>query len=147
MEELDIVEEQDIFDNIADLTPEQIYFFIKQKKFTTFDRLKDPRNTGGDFDIAKQKKVDELIKNGEDYDWQAACEADTIEAYDNYLMTWQEGKYRSEARERKKKCVSNEEIIAWKAACEANSVEGYDNYLRSCKKEIFVIKHERIKLR
>lgn len=29
MEELDIVEEQDIFDNIADLTPEQIYFFIK----------------------------------------------------------------------------------------------------------------------
>ena len=45
MEELDIVEEQDIFDNIADLTPEQIYFFIKQKKFTTFDRLKDPRNT------------------------------------------------------------------------------------------------------
>ena len=45
-------------------------------------------------------------------------------------MTWQEGKYRSEARERKKKCVSNEEIIAWKAACEANSVEGYDNYLR-----------------
>ena len=131
MEELDIVEEQDIFDNIADLTPEQIYFFIKQKKFTTFDRLKDPRNTGGDFDIAKQKKVDELIKNGEDYDWQAACEADTIEAYDNYLMTWQEGKYRSEARERKKKCLSNEEIIAWKAACEANSVEGYDNYLRS----------------
>ena len=28
MEELDIVEEQDIFDNIADLTPEQIYFLI-----------------------------------------------------------------------------------------------------------------------
>lgn len=30
MEELDVMEEQDIFDNIADLTPEQIYFFIKR---------------------------------------------------------------------------------------------------------------------
>ena len=36
MEELDIVEEQDIFDNIADLTPEQIYFFIKQKEVYDF---------------------------------------------------------------------------------------------------------------
>lgn len=123
------MEEQDIFDIVADLSPEEIYSFIKQN-LTTLDRLKDPRNTGGDFDREKQKKVEDLVKNGEEAEWKAVCEADTVEAYDEYLRTWTEGKYRSEARERKNKCVSGDEVVAWKTACETDTVESYDKYLK-----------------
>jgi hypothetical protein len=56
-------------------------------------------------------------------DWQAAEEANTVEAFEEYLQEHPDGKYVTEARE-------GLEELHWQAAEEANTVEAFEEYLQ-----------------
>lgn len=91
---------QAIIDNVAEYTPSKLASYIRAGIVSFEELCEEP-----EFSAAARKEVKGLIANSEDDDWQNAITLNTIEEYDNYLSSYPEGKYRSEAREAKKKLM------------------------------------------
>ena len=91
---------QAIIDNVAEYTPAKLASYIRDGIVSFEELCEEP-----EFSASARKEVKELIANSENDDWQNAIILNTIEGYDNYLSSYPEGKYRSEAREAKKKLM------------------------------------------
>ena len=95
----------DIFDNIATYTPDQIVKFIREGIVSVLE-LEDSENTNGEYSNDMRDRVNSLLQDNEPADWQKALETDTVEGYQCYLDTYNDGKHRDEARQRKKELLN-----------------------------------------
>ena len=59
---------EEIFDNIADYSAEQVVEYIKQG-IVTQEELENPDNTYGEYSAEVRLKVRELLQNAEPKDW------------------------------------------------------------------------------
>lgn len=90
-----MVSKQNILDNVAEYSAEQLVEYIQQG-IVTFDEL--VKDTDGEFDAVKRKKVKELLDNADELAWQKVQDEHTIETAQWYLDTFPNGAYRSQAR-------------------------------------------------
>ncbi|MCR4800971.1 MAG: hypothetical protein K5860_10720 [Bacteroidales bacterium] len=124
------MDKQEIFENIDDYTVEQIVQFIKDN-FVSFDELCDTANTQGYFSSKIRKKVQEKLNevdNSEDDDWNVAVEKNTSKSYLFYLENYPAGKYRDEAK-RKKRELEDDEF--WQVVLQNDSIQFYKEYLNN----------------
>lgn len=111
---------QEIFDNI-DQYSDNIDDLVRSSKscgLKTFDDFKSAAKIEGvPLKKAILEQVAEKYAGSEDDDWQDACEINTESAYQNYLDTYPDGKYRSEARSAiasiQQKCRDDESVLEW----------------------------------
>lgn len=101
-----MIDKEYIFDHIAEIPAETLVEFIRQGIVTELE-LEDSGNTGGEYSWDKRNKVRALLSNKEPLDWEAACNINTVEAYQQYLDAYPEGAHREEARERKRELIDN----------------------------------------
>lgn len=99
---------EEIFDNIAQYTAEQIVQLIKQGTVSILE-LEDPENTSGEYSNDMRNKVLSLLENNEPADWQKALETNTVAGYQYYLDTYPDGNHREEAREHKRNLLNAKE--------------------------------------
>ncbi len=99
--------EQAIFDNIDQYTAEDLVKYIREG-LTSYERLCNPSNTYGQFSAEKRKQVLDIMQNSDEPDWNAACLANTVEAYQTYLNDHQDGRHRDEARKRKQLALAEQ---------------------------------------
>lgn len=90
-----MVSKQNILDNVAEYSAEQLVEYIQQG-IVTFDEL--VKDTDGEFDAVKRKKVKELLDNADERAWERVQNEHTIETAQWYLDTFPNGAYRSQAR-------------------------------------------------
>lgn len=90
-----MVSKQNILDNVAEYSAEQLVEYTQQG-IVTFDEL--VKDTDGEFDAVKRKKVKELLDNADELAWQKVQDEHTIETAQWYLDTFPNGAYRSQAR-------------------------------------------------
>lgn len=117
---------QDILDNIGEYDAARLVTYIRQG-IVTYDEL------CGEEDFAQQTRrdVQAQLAAAEDEDWQRACRLDSEDAYDFYLQTYQNGKYRAQARQAisdlKDRGSRQAEIDAWNAVdCnDRNSLQSF----------------------
>lgn len=93
---------QSIIDNVREYTPAQLAGYIRDGIVTYEELCEEP-----DFSNSARKEVQNLISNSEEEDWQNTLVLNTLEGYDQYLLSYPEGKYRSNAREAKKKLLNS----------------------------------------
>lgn len=90
-----MVSKQNILDNVAEYSAEQLVEYIQQG-IVTFDEL--VKDTDGEFDAIKRKKVKELLDNADELAWERVQNEHTIETAQWYLDKFPNGAYRSQAR-------------------------------------------------
>ena len=90
-----MVSKQNILDNVAEYSAEQLVEYIQQG-IVTFDEL--VKDTDGEFDAVKRKKVKELLDHADELAWERVQNEHTIETAQWYLDTFPNGAYRSQAR-------------------------------------------------
>lgn len=90
-----MVSKQNILDNVAEYSAEQLVEYIQQG-IVTFDEL--VKDTDGEFDAVKRKKVKELLDHADERAWERIQNEHTIETAQWYLDTFPNGAYRSQAR-------------------------------------------------
>lgn len=90
-----MVSKQNILDNVAEYSAEQLVEYVQQG-IVTFDEL--VKDTDGEFDAVKRKKVKELLDNADELAWERVQDEHTIETAQWYLDTFPNGAYRSQAR-------------------------------------------------
>lgn len=93
---------EDILDNVESYTSEELADYIKSN-LVTLDELK----MTGSLSPARRREIEGFVKNSEDDDWKKTQQINTIEAYQQYLDTYQSGKYRNEARNKKSELQFN----------------------------------------
>ncbi len=86
---------QKILDNVAEYSAEQLVEYVQQD-IVTFDEL--VKDTDGEFDAVKRKKVKELLDNADELAWEKVQNEKTIEVAQWYLDTFPGGAYRSKVR-------------------------------------------------
>ena len=90
-----MVSKQNILDNVAEYSAEQLVEYIQQG-IVNFDEL--VKDTDGEFDAVKRKKVKELLVHADELAWERVQNEHTIETAQWYLDTFPNGAYRSQAR-------------------------------------------------
>lgn len=90
-----MVSKQNILDNVAEYSAEQLVEYIQQG-IVNFDEL--VKDTDGEFDAVKRKKVKELLDHADELAWERVQNEHTIETAQWYLDTFPNGAYRSQAR-------------------------------------------------
>lgn len=90
-----MVNKQNILDNVAEYSAEQIVEYIQQG-IVTFDEL--VKDTDGEFDAVKRKKVKELLDNADELAWERVQNEHTIETAQWYLDRFPNGAYRNQVR-------------------------------------------------
>lgn len=90
-----MVSKQNILDNVAEYSAEQLVEYIQQDVVTFDELIKD---TDGEFDAMKRKRVKELLDHADEYAWEKVQSKNTIEVAQWYLDTFPNGAYRSQAR-------------------------------------------------
>lgn len=90
-----MVSKQNILDNVAEYSAEQLVEYIQQG-IVTFDEL--VKDTDGEFDAVKRKKVKELLDNADELAWKKVQDENTIETAQWYLDTFPNGTYRKQVR-------------------------------------------------
>ena len=90
-----MVSKQNILDNVAEYSAEQLVEYIQQG-IVNFDEL--VKDTDGVFDAVKRKKVKELLDHADELAWERVQNEHTIETAQWYLDTFPNGAYRSQAR-------------------------------------------------
>ena len=90
-----MVSKQNILDNVAEYSAEQLAEHIQQG-IVNFDEL--VKDTDGEFDAVKRKKVKELLDHADELAWERVQNEHTIETAQWYLDTFPNGAYRSQAR-------------------------------------------------
>lgn len=90
-----MVSKQNILDNVAEYSAEQLVEYIQQG-IVNFDEL--VKDTDGEFDAVKRKKVKELLDHADELAWERVQNEHTIETSQWYLDTFPNGAYRSQAR-------------------------------------------------
>ena len=90
-----MVSKQNILDNVAEYSAEQLVEYIQQGVVTFDELIKD---TDGEFDAVKRKRVKELLDNADELAWKRVQNEHTIETAQWYLDTFPDGAYRSQAR-------------------------------------------------
>ena len=115
---------EEIFDNIADYSAEQVVEYIKQG-IVTQEELENPDNTYGEYSAEVRSKVRELLQNAEPKDWERAQELDTVESYNQYLTNYPNGEHKADAEA----AIAKLDDAAWEQACQANTIESYQSYL------------------
>lgn len=90
-----MVNKQNILDNVAEYSAEQIVEYIQQG-IVTFDEL--VKDTDGEFDAVKRKKVKELLDNADELAWERVQNEYTIETAQWYLDRFPNGAYRNQVR-------------------------------------------------
>lgn len=90
-----MVSKQNILDNVAEYSAEQLVEYVQQG-IVTFDEL--VKDTDGEFDAVKRKKVKELLDNADELAWERVQNEHTIETAQWYLDKFPNGTYRSQAR-------------------------------------------------
>lgn len=90
-----MVSKQNILDNVAEYSAEQLVEYIQQV-IVNFDEL--VKDTDGEFDAVKRKKVKELLDHADELAWERVQNEHTIETAQWYLDTFPNGAYRSQAR-------------------------------------------------
>lgn len=83
-----------ILDNVGSFTAQELANFIKQGKFS-FDEL--VRETEGLLSRNTRVQIEQLLNGSEDEDWRRAQRANTVEAYEAYLLAYPLGKYAAKA--------------------------------------------------
>lgn len=94
------MDKQGILDNVEKYSAGQLVEFIN-KGYVTFNELK--KDTNGNFDHKKQLAVKSILLHADDDAWEKAKQTNTIEAVEDYLRKFPEGKYRNDAHKLKKK--------------------------------------------
>ena len=90
-----MVSKQNILDNVAEYSAEQLVEYILQGVVTFDELIKD---TDGEFDAVKRKRVKELLDNADERTWKKIQDEKTIEVVQWYLDTFPKGAYRNQAR-------------------------------------------------
>lgn len=90
-----MVNKQNILDNVAEYSAEQIVEYIQQG-IVTFDEL--VKDTDGEFDAVKRKKVKEQLDNADELAWERVQNEHTIETAQWYLDRFPNGAYRNQVR-------------------------------------------------
>lgn len=90
-----MVSKQNILDNVAEYSAEQLVEYIQQG-IVNFDEL--VKDTDGEFDAVKRKKVKELLDHADEIAWKKVQDENTIEVAQWYLDTFPKGTYRNQAR-------------------------------------------------
>lgn len=90
-----MVSKQNILDNVAEYSAEQLVEYIQQGT-VTFDEL--VKDTDGEFDAVKRKKVKELLDHADELAWEKVQNENTIEVAQWYLDTFPNGTYRKQVR-------------------------------------------------
>ena len=90
-----MVSKQNILDNVAEYSAEQLVEYIQQG-IVNFDEL--VKDTDGEFDAVKRKKVKKLLDHADELAWERVQNEHTIETAQWYLDTFPNGAYRSQAR-------------------------------------------------
>ena len=136
---------EDILDNVESYTSEELADYIKSN-LVTLDELK----MTGSLPPTRRREIEDLVKNSEDDDWRKAQQANTVEAYQQYLDTYQSGKYRNEARNKKSELQSEAQVADAESEWESvnkdslhelkqyrDSHPSDDPHMSECKKLIF----------
>lgn len=92
-----------IFDNIDEYSNniDDLVKALREAGINSFEEFRDAaREAGTPVKKSIQDMVAEKFANSEDDDWEEAKLLNSEEAYQKYLDTYPEGKYRSEARDR-----------------------------------------------
>ncbi len=104
------MDKQKILDNVSQFSDGDLAGFIVSGVVTMKELLET-----GEFPASRRKKVKALIDGREDRDWEDAKAKNTVEAYRNYLESYQAGKNREEARDRIKRIEADAQISdEWK---------------------------------
>lgn len=90
-----MVSKQNILDNVAEYSAEHLVEYIQQGVVTFDELIKD---TDGEFDAIKRKRVKELLDNADELAWEKVQNEHTIETAQWYLDMFPNGAYRSQAR-------------------------------------------------
>lgn len=136
---------EDILDNVESYTSEELADYIKSN-LVTLDELK----MTGSLPPARRREIEDLVKNSEDDDWKKTQQINTVEAYQQYLDTYQSGKYRNEARNKKSELQSEAQVANAESEWESvnqdslqelkqyrDSHPSDDPHMSECKKIIF----------
>lgn len=84
-----------ILENVDQYSADELVGYIK-RGIVTFAELCD--DTDGNFHASVRKDVERKIADSEQEDWSNASNAKSIEALENYLLTYPDGSHREEAR-------------------------------------------------
>ncbi len=87
-----------ILDNVDQYSPEELAEFIN-KSIVSFDEL--IHDTDGGLSQEKRQKLEELLERSDENAWNNARNLRTVEALQEYLNSYPDGKFRSEARDLK----------------------------------------------
>lgn len=90
-----MVNKQNILDNVEFYSADQLVDYIQQG-IVSYEELVS--ETDGDFDANKRKEVKQKLESGDSDAWNAAKNANTIDAMQNYLDAYPTGQFRNEAR-------------------------------------------------
>lgn len=122
-----MMDKQTLIDNVAEYTATELARFIKEGIVSFEELCEEP-----DFSASARKTVKELINASEEEVWQNAQTIDSLEEYENYLKSYPEGNYRSEAREAKKRLQQSSSISeiedAWQSV-EKNDEEALRDFI------------------
>ena len=102
-----MVSKQNILDNVAEYSAEQLVEYIQQDVVTFDELIKD---TDGEFDAIKRKRVKELLDHADENAWEKVQNKNTIEVAQWYLDTFPNGAYRSQARSIKAEIERQKEV-------------------------------------
>ena len=89
-----IMDKQKILDNVEMYSAEQLAEFVN-KGYVTLEELKD----SGQLDFQKRKEIEHILLHADDDAWEKVVQANTIEAAQEYLNNFPEGKHRDDARD------------------------------------------------
>lgn len=129
---------EEILDNIEKLFPEKIASFIKQKIVTTQELME----CGMTYEASKRREVKNILIDSERIDWDNTESAQTAEAYQNYIDTYQdiypEENYFQEHLAKARQAIANlqtsNEEKDWENAKSQKTAEAYNAYLNSYKR-------------
>lgn len=90
------MDKQKILDNVEMYSAKQLAEFIN-KGYVTLEELQN--DTDGQLDFQKRKEIEHILLHADDDAWEKVVQANTIEAAQEYLDNFPEGKHRDDARE------------------------------------------------
>ncbi len=138
---------QAILDNVAEYSPTELVDYIMSDVVSYEELCEEPEFSHNARKQVKtildRKEIEKQNTQSDEDDWKNACALNTIEAYEQYLKSYPEGKHRSEAREAKKRIADAPSIddvisLAW-SQVNKNDINALENFISTYPDSDYVI--------
>ncbi len=131
---------EDIFEELPNYVNriDELISILKKEGIYTFEQCDQvSRELHMPIPISVRKQLEQRLTNNEEEDWNAAKAADTKEAYQQYLDSYETGKHRTEAQECMLALCKVDDARRWKNINKYSTIE-LENFIKEYPDSVYI---------